>query len=108
LGKTVLMRGHGDAVVGPSPQVAIFRAIYTEVNANLQLQASMLGGPITFLNQYESKKPQGVERTWEACKRQALEQNAMRRWGIPQSCGSRARSRSLFPVSHPVSNGIVR
>jgi ribulose-5-phosphate 4-epimerase/fuculose-1-phosphate aldolase len=64
LGKTVLMRGHGDAVVGPSPQVAIFRAIYTEVNANLQLQASMLGGPITFLNQYESKKPLGVERTW--------------------------------------------
>ena len=27
----VLMRGHGDAVVGPSLQVAVFRAIYTEV-----------------------------------------------------------------------------
>jgi hypothetical protein len=53
------MRGHGDAVVGASRQVAIFRAIYTEVNANLQLQATMLGGPITFLNQYESKKPAG-------------------------------------------------
>jgi Tripartite tricarboxylate transporter family receptor len=43
----VLMRGHGDAVVGPSLQVAVFRAIYTEVNANLQIQATMLGGPIT-------------------------------------------------------------
>ena len=40
----VLMRGHGDAVVGPSLQVAVFRAIYTEVNANLQIQATMLGG----------------------------------------------------------------
>jgi ribulose-5-phosphate 4-epimerase/fuculose-1-phosphate aldolase len=75
----VLMRGHGDAVVGPSLQVAIFRAIYTEVNANLQIQATMLGGPITFLNQYEAKKGQGMERTWEAWKRQALERDATRR-----------------------------
>ena len=71
----VLMRGHGDAVVGPSLQVAIFRAIYTEVNASLQLQATMLGGPITFLNEYEAKKHQGMERTWEAWKRQASEQS---------------------------------
>jgi ribulose-5-phosphate 4-epimerase/fuculose-1-phosphate aldolase len=62
----VLMRGHGDAVVGPSLQVAIFRAVYTEVNASLQIQAAMLGGPITFLNQYEAKKRQGMQRTWEA------------------------------------------
>jgi ribulose-5-phosphate 4-epimerase/fuculose-1-phosphate aldolase len=75
----VLMRGHGDAVVGPSLQVAVFRAIYTEVNANLQIQATILGGPITFLNQYEAKKAQGMERTWEAWKRQALEREATRR-----------------------------
>jgi ribulose-5-phosphate 4-epimerase/fuculose-1-phosphate aldolase len=75
----VLMRGHGDAVVGPSLQVAIFRAVYTEVNANLQMQATILGGPITFLNQYEAKKGQGMERTWEAWKRQAMEREAMRR-----------------------------
>ena len=42
-----LMRGHGDAVVGPSLQVAMFRAVYTEVNANLQMQATLLAGPIT-------------------------------------------------------------
>jgi hypothetical protein len=78
----VLMRGHGDAVVGPSLQVAVFRAIYTEVNANLQIQATMLGGPITFLNQYEAQKSQGMERTWEAWKRQALERDATRRWAF--------------------------
>jgi ribulose-5-phosphate 4-epimerase/fuculose-1-phosphate aldolase len=74
----VLMRGHGDAVVGPSLRVAVFRAIYTEVNANLQIQATMLGGPITFLNQYEAKKGQGMERTWEAWKRQAMEEAGKR------------------------------
>jgi HCOMODA/2-hydroxy-3-carboxy-muconic semialdehyde decarboxylase len=75
----VLMRGHGDAVVGPSLQVAVFRAVYTDVNANLQIQAAMLGGPITFLNRYEAKKGQGMERTWEAWKRQASERDAARR-----------------------------
>jgi HCOMODA/2-hydroxy-3-carboxy-muconic semialdehyde decarboxylase len=75
----VLIRGHGDAVVGPSLQMAVFRAIYTEVNANLQLQASALGGPITFLNKLEANKTQRMERTWVAWKRQALERNAARR-----------------------------
>jgi ribulose-5-phosphate 4-epimerase/fuculose-1-phosphate aldolase len=75
----VLMRGHGDAVVGPSLEVAVFRAVYTDVNANLQIQAAMLGGPITFLNQYEAKKRQGMERTWEAWKRQASEHDPARR-----------------------------
>jgi hypothetical protein len=49
------------------------------VNANLQIQATMLGGPITFLNQYEAQKAQGMERTWEAWKRQALEREPTRR-----------------------------
>jgi len=75
----VLIRGHGDAVVGPSLQVAVFRAIYTEVNANLQLQATALGGPVTFLNKFEANKTQRMERTWVAWKRQALERNAARR-----------------------------
>jgi len=74
----VLIRGHGDAVVGPTLQVAVFRAIYTEVNANLQIQATLLGGPITYLNRYEAQKSQRMERTWEAWKRQAAERNAAR------------------------------
>ena len=47
----VLMRGHGNVVVGPSVQVAVYRAIYTEINARLQAQAIALGGPITYLEQ---------------------------------------------------------
>src|SRR5215468_5255025 len=34
-----LMRGHGDVVVGPGVRRAVSRAIYTEINARLQLQA---------------------------------------------------------------------
>ena len=41
--RVVLMRGHGCTVVGPSLQVAVFRAVYTEVNARLLLQALPLG-----------------------------------------------------------------
>ena len=72
LGKdsVVLMRGHGNAVAGPDLKTAVFRAIYTEVNAKLQLQATMLGGPINFLNEYEQLKAQNVDRPWATWKKQ--------------------------------------
>jgi ribulose-5-phosphate 4-epimerase/fuculose-1-phosphate aldolase len=38
----VLLRGHGNVVVGPDLRRAVARAIYTEVNARMQLQAVML------------------------------------------------------------------
>jgi len=41
--RVVLMRGHGCTVVGESLPVAVFRAVYTEVNAKLVLQALPLG-----------------------------------------------------------------
>lgn len=50
----VLMRGHGSTVVGHSLEQAIYRAIYAEVNAKLQLAASGLG-EITFLNEREAR-----------------------------------------------------
>jgi ribulose-5-phosphate 4-epimerase/fuculose-1-phosphate aldolase len=50
----VLMRGHGSTVVGTSLEQAVFRAIYAEVNARLQLQAHGLGD-ITFLNEEEAQ-----------------------------------------------------
>jgi HCOMODA/2-hydroxy-3-carboxy-muconic semialdehyde decarboxylase len=50
----VLMRGHGDSVVGPTLRDAVFRAYYTEVNARLQLQAITIGGPINFLTKAEA------------------------------------------------------
>lgn len=50
----VLMRGHGSTVVGTSLQQAVYRAIYAEVNARLQLQAHALG-EITFLSDEEAR-----------------------------------------------------
>jgi ribulose-5-phosphate 4-epimerase/fuculose-1-phosphate aldolase len=72
----VLMRGHGDVIVGPSVQIAVYRAIYTEINARLQAQAIALGGPITYLNKEEGEKAdivqqQIVMRPWELWKAKA-------------------------------------
>jgi HCOMODA/2-hydroxy-3-carboxy-muconic semialdehyde decarboxylase len=50
----VLMRGHGSTVVGTSLEQAVYRAIYAEVNARLQLAAGGLG-EITFLNEREAQ-----------------------------------------------------
>ncbi len=50
----VLMRGHGDSVVGPSLPNAVFRAYYTEINARQQLAAITIGGPINFMTRDEA------------------------------------------------------
>jgi len=50
----VLMRGHGDSVVGPSLPNAVFRAYYTEINARQQLAALTIGGPINFMTRAEA------------------------------------------------------
>jgi HCOMODA/2-hydroxy-3-carboxy-muconic semialdehyde decarboxylase len=49
----VLMRGHGATVVGASVREAVFRAVYTEINAKLQLEALRFGS-ITYLTPEES------------------------------------------------------
>jgi ribulose-5-phosphate 4-epimerase/fuculose-1-phosphate aldolase len=73
----VLMRGHGMTVVGASVQEAVFRAIYTEMNARLQLQAMQLEGPIEFLTDEEGRRSTAanagtLERPWEVWKQRAL------------------------------------
>jgi len=73
----VLMRGHGMTVVGESVPEAVFRAIYTEMNARLQLQASQLEGPIEFLSDEEGRRSTAanrgtLERPWELWKKRAL------------------------------------
>jgi len=73
----VLMRGHGMTVIGASVQEAVFRAIYTEMNARLQIQATQLDGPIEFLSDEEGKRSAAsnagtLERPWEVWKRSAL------------------------------------
>jgi HCOMODA/2-hydroxy-3-carboxy-muconic semialdehyde decarboxylase len=74
----VLMRGHGDVVVGASVEQVVFRAIYTEINAKLQAEALRLGeGQVNFLNAEEAAKATATNnavlgRPWELWKRQAL------------------------------------
>ena len=74
----VLMRGHGDVVVGRSVRQVVFRAVYTEVNAKLQSEALRLGGgEVEFLNQQEAANATAtndavLSRPWELWKRQAL------------------------------------
>ncbi len=49
-----LMRGHGSVVVGRNLREAVYRAIYTEINARVQTQAQALEGPIEFLTDDEA------------------------------------------------------
>jgi hypothetical protein len=69
IGARVATGAQGNVVVGPKLEVAVFRAIYTEVNAKLQIQASMLDGPIIFLNEVEAAQPQVMRRPWDFWKR---------------------------------------
>lgn len=50
-----LMRAHGSVAVGPNLQVAVFRAVYTEVNSRVQQAAMAHGRPIAALNEAEGK-----------------------------------------------------
>lgn len=76
-GTAVLMRGHGDTVIGGSVKIAVLHAIYTEINARLEAEALRLGGTVTFLNEAEATKvgaedDRAVDRPWEIWKLQAL------------------------------------
>ena len=51
----VLMRGHGYCAIGQSVAVVVFRAYYTQLNAELQQRAMAIGGDdITFLSEEEA------------------------------------------------------
>ncbi len=75
LGKksVALMRGHGNVCVGPDLMTAVYRAVYTEVNAKLQAQAMALGGEITFMDPQEcalitGRKDLNFDRPWRMWK----------------------------------------
>ena len=75
------MRGHGNVVVASTLPMAVFRAVYTEINARLQAQALALGGPVNFLAPEEGEKAMRVLenihlRAWDIWKRTALEKGA--------------------------------
>jgi hypothetical protein len=63
--------------VGASIPEAVFRAVYTEVNAKLQMNAARLEGPLTFLSDAEGAGSTEANRTtlarpWELWKRKAM------------------------------------
>jgi ribulose-5-phosphate 4-epimerase/fuculose-1-phosphate aldolase len=75
----VLMRGHGSTVVGKSIIQAVWRAVYSEVNAKQQLIALQLGGGVTYLSDAESRHaaehtPANPTRAWNLWKEMARRQ----------------------------------
>ena len=71
----VLMRGHGNVVVGPNVRVATARAIFTDENARMQAVALSLGGPINYVSPGEGalrdNDPSDPTRSWELWKANA-------------------------------------
>lgn len=66
---TVLMRGHGSTTVGGTLRQAVFRAIYAESNARLQLAATGLGD-VKYLSAAEAENAAAVndaniDRAWD-------------------------------------------
>jgi ribulose-5-phosphate 4-epimerase/fuculose-1-phosphate aldolase len=64
-----LMRGHGSVAVGSHVRQAVYRAIYTEMNARLQSEAMRLSGNVNYLNDGESQRTAGLnelfmDRPW--------------------------------------------
>lgn len=79
-GPTVLMRGHGSVAVGRSLREAVYIAVYLQVNASLQMEASRFNKTINFLSPGEienvvrrhagGKAAEGYDRAWEGwCRR---------------------------------------
>jgi HCOMODA/2-hydroxy-3-carboxy-muconic semialdehyde decarboxylase len=80
----VLLRAHGVVVVAPSLQAAVFRAVFTEISARVQLQAAVLGGPIAALDAEEGRKADAINlatvgRSWELWKRRVPPPPRLRR-----------------------------
>jgi ribulose-5-phosphate 4-epimerase/fuculose-1-phosphate aldolase len=65
----VLMRGHGSTVVGNSVPHAVYRAVYTEINARILSAASGMG-PVTYISDAEAQTIEAgadiqIERNWD-------------------------------------------
>jgi ribulose-5-phosphate 4-epimerase/fuculose-1-phosphate aldolase len=77
--EVVLLRGHGNVVVGPSIQIAVYRAYYTEINARQQLQAETLDrGNVVYMNDAECATTDKIMqasagRPWDLWKRKAMQ-----------------------------------
>jgi ribulose-5-phosphate 4-epimerase/fuculose-1-phosphate aldolase len=69
----ILMRGHGNTVVGATVKQATVRAAYTDINALMQYQALMLNPEITAMDDAEllqnATENFDVDRPWENFRR---------------------------------------
>ena len=65
------MRGHGSTVVAPSLKQAVYRAVYTEVNAKILTDALRIG-PVEYLSIEEAHATlvieEQIERPWQLWK----------------------------------------
>jgi ribulose-5-phosphate 4-epimerase/fuculose-1-phosphate aldolase len=72
----VLMRGHGETVVGRSVQEATVRTIYTNINARAQFQATLIGPEMIALNEAElafnARENFDADRPWQNYRRRML------------------------------------
>jgi HCOMODA/2-hydroxy-3-carboxy-muconic semialdehyde decarboxylase len=78
--RLVLMRGHGCTVVAESVRVAVYRAVYAEMNAQLLLQTLPLGEPV-YLTAAEAEAARRtcegqIDRPWNLWKQQARQPEA--------------------------------
>ncbi len=74
----LLLRAHGFVAVGPSVQAAVFRAVFTEISARVQLQAATLGGPMAALDAEEGRRADAVNlatlgRSWDLWRRRVTQ-----------------------------------
>lgn len=71
-GSVVLMRGHGATIAAGTLKEVVFRAVYTQLNAELQFQALQLGD-VTYLTEGEARSTtvsvgSQIERAWNLWK----------------------------------------
>lgn len=71
----VLMRGHGITVAGANVRQAVFRSIYAELNAKIQMQAMALSPDVVYLSQAETDNANAtidsqLDRAWNLWKQQ--------------------------------------
>ena len=72
--QVALMRAHGSVACGPTLQMAVFRAVYTEVSARIQQACLVHGQPIAALSEAEAALADEVNlksgsRAWDLWRR---------------------------------------
>jgi ribulose-5-phosphate 4-epimerase/fuculose-1-phosphate aldolase len=84
--QVALLRGHGNVVVGPTMEITVYRAYYTEINARQQLNAMALGpNDVVYMSPAECVTTDKImqasaERPWNLWKRKV--QRDMRRAAV--------------------------